>query len=92
MFSVGDATVCALIQRKGTHLTSPTWFKTSVKMLGNSNGANLIFQNGPVTFGNGPVPIFFEWPYRQYQNIMSLAVDLQGDDPQGPWHSVEAAN
>ena len=32
-------------------------------------------------------PVFgrFGWPYRIYNWLMIRSVDLQGDDPRGPW-------
>ena len=32
---------------------------------------------------------YFEWPYRVYSQLMKWSLDVQGDDPRGPWREPE---
>jgi hypothetical protein len=40
------------------------------------------------TIVNRTLGWYFEWPYRLYSCIMVAAFELQGDDPRGPWSSI----
>lgn len=44
------------------------------------------------TIVNHTLGHYFEWPYRLYSRCMITALNLQGDDPKGPWSPVAGSD